>query len=127
MGIAALESGTVPHPHPIDEGKCDPALVYNSDTVARPIIQLRLETGDTDPVPSAIRVRLSWDGGAPQAPGPGGTFSVGSIGSPAVRKAREVRVGSLRTIELWSNPTLLVLAVLLLGAEWALRRRAGHG
>jgi hypothetical protein len=57
----------------------------------------------------------------------GGTFSAGSLGSPAVRKAREVRVGSLRTIELWSNPLLLMLAVLLLGSEWALRRRAGHG
>src|SRR5438132_1034792 len=26
--IVPLESGTVPHPHPIDEGRCDPALVY---------------------------------------------------------------------------------------------------
>lgn len=57
----------------------------------------------------------------------GGRFERDGLGSPPVRKAREVRVGSLRTIELWSNPLLLVLAVLLLGGEWALRRRAGHG
>jgi uncharacterized membrane protein len=57
----------------------------------------------------------------------GGHFEVDSLGSPPVRKAREVRVGSLRTIELWSNPLLLILAVALLGTEWALRRRAGHG
>jgi uncharacterized membrane protein len=57
----------------------------------------------------------------------GGQFSDGDLGTPPVRKAREVRVGSLRTIELWSSPLLLCLAVLLLGAEWALRRRAGHG
>jgi uncharacterized membrane protein len=57
----------------------------------------------------------------------GGQFNVDSMGSPPIRKAREVRVGSLRTIELWSNPLLLVVAVTLLGAEWALRRRAGHG
>jgi hypothetical protein len=57
----------------------------------------------------------------------GGQFTVGELGSPAVRKAREVRVGALRTIELWSSPLLLLIAVLLLGTEWALRRRAGHG
>ena len=57
----------------------------------------------------------------------GGQFEVDSLGSPPVRKAREVRVGSLRTIELWSSPLLLFLAVALLGSEWALRRRAGHG
>jgi uncharacterized membrane protein len=57
----------------------------------------------------------------------GGQFETDRLGSPPVRKAREVRVGSLRTIELWSSPLLLALAVLLLGAEWALRRRAGHG
>jgi uncharacterized membrane protein len=57
----------------------------------------------------------------------GGQFKVDSLGSPPVRKAREVRVGSLRTIELWSSPLLLFLAVVLLGSEWALRRRAGHG
>jgi uncharacterized membrane protein len=57
----------------------------------------------------------------------GGEFSDGTLGSPPVRKAREVRVGSLRTIDLWSSPMLLFIAVVLLGAEWALRRRAGHG
>jgi hypothetical protein len=57
----------------------------------------------------------------------GGQFKIDGLGSPPVRKAREVRVGSLRTIELWSSPFLLVLAVLLLATEWALRRRAGHG
>jgi uncharacterized membrane protein len=57
----------------------------------------------------------------------GGEFTVGKLASPAVRKAREVRVGSLSTIELWSSPLLLVLAVLFLATEWALRRRAGHG
>jgi uncharacterized membrane protein len=57
----------------------------------------------------------------------GGQFTDGTIGSPAVRKAREVRVGSLRTVELWSSPLLLLLAVVLLGTEWALRRRMGHG
>jgi uncharacterized membrane protein len=57
----------------------------------------------------------------------GGLYTNGQLGSPAVRKAREVRVGSLRTIELWSSPFLLFVAVVLLGTEWALRRRAGHG
>jgi uncharacterized membrane protein len=57
----------------------------------------------------------------------GGQFRIDGLGTPPVRKAREVRVGSLRTIELWSNPPFLILAVALLGTEWALRRRAGHG
>jgi uncharacterized membrane protein len=57
----------------------------------------------------------------------GGQFRVDALASPPIRKAREVRVGSLRTIELWSNPLLLFLAVVLLASEWALRRRAGHG
>jgi hypothetical protein len=37
-----------------------------------------------------------------------------------------VRVGSLRTVEIWSNPLLFLLAVALLAAEWTLRRRSGH-
>ena len=49
------------------------------------------------------------------------------LGSPAVRKPREIRAGSLKTVEIWSNPGLLLLALVLLAAEWALRRRAGHG
>ena len=57
----------------------------------------------------------------------GGQFETDRLGTPPVRKAREVRVGSLRTIELWSSPILLLVAVLLLATEWALRRRAGHG
>ncbi len=57
----------------------------------------------------------------------GGSFRVGSLGDPVVLPPRAVRVGNLKNIEIWSNPGLLVLAVLLLTAEWALRRRAGHG
>jgi uncharacterized membrane protein len=57
----------------------------------------------------------------------GGHFAAGSIGDLSINKAREVRVGSLRTIEIWSSPMLLLLAVALLATEWALRRRAGHG
>jgi hypothetical protein len=57
----------------------------------------------------------------------GGEFRSGTLGSPAIRPARQVRVGSLRTVALWSHPLLLFLAVALLAAEWMLRRRAGHG
>jgi uncharacterized membrane protein len=57
----------------------------------------------------------------------GGRFIEGAIGSPAVRKPREIRAGSLRTVELWTNPLLLLLAIGLLATEWTLRRRAGHG
>jgi uncharacterized membrane protein len=57
----------------------------------------------------------------------GGNYREGSIGNPEVRKAREVRVGSLRTIEVWSHPALLLVALLFLATEWAVRRRAGHG
>jgi len=57
----------------------------------------------------------------------GGEFHTGSIGDPSVRKPREIRVGKLRTIEIWSHPALLFLALGLLATEWALRRRAGHG
>ena len=56
-----------------------------------------------------------------------GQFRAGSLGTPAVRPARQVRVGSLRTVALWAHPLLLLLAVGLLAAEWMLRRRAGHG
>jgi uncharacterized membrane protein len=56
----------------------------------------------------------------------GGEFRDGSLGNPGVRPPRKVRVGSLRTIEIWSNPVLLLLAIALLAAEWTLRRRAGH-
>jgi uncharacterized membrane protein len=57
----------------------------------------------------------------------GGELRRGALGDVSLRKPREVRVGNLRTIELWSNPGLLLLALVLLSAEWALRRRAGHG
>jgi uncharacterized membrane protein len=57
----------------------------------------------------------------------GGSFIEGAIGTPAVRKPREIRAGSLRTVELWSNPLLLLLAIGVLATEWTLRRRAGHG
>jgi uncharacterized membrane protein len=55
-----------------------------------------------------------------------GEFRDGSLGSPKVRSPRKVRVGSLRTIEIWSSPLVLLLAVALLAGEWALRRRRGH-
>jgi uncharacterized membrane protein len=56
----------------------------------------------------------------------GGDFHDGAFGSPRVKPARKVRVGSLRTVEIWSNPLMLLLAVGLLAAEWTLRRRTGH-
>jgi hypothetical protein len=42
-----------------------------------------------------------------------------------VRPPRKVRVGSLRTVEIWSHPLILLLAVGLLAVEWTLRRRTG--
>ena len=57
----------------------------------------------------------------------GGEFRAGSLGTPTIRPARQVRVGSLRTVAFWSHPLLLFLAVALLATEWTLRRRAGHG
>ena len=56
----------------------------------------------------------------------GGEFRDGSFGNPSVRPPRKVRVGSLRTVEIWSNPLMLLLAVGLLATEWTLRRRTGH-
>ena len=56
----------------------------------------------------------------------GGEFRDGAIGNPSVRPPRKVRVGSLRTVELWSSPAMLLLALFLLAAEWTLRRRTGH-
>lgn len=56
----------------------------------------------------------------------GGDFRAGSLGSPAIKPPRKVRVGSLRTVEVWSNPLTLLLALGLLAAEWTLRRRRGH-
>jgi uncharacterized membrane protein len=57
----------------------------------------------------------------------GGNFSAGKLDDVSVRPPRQVRVGSLRRIEIWSNPLLLLLALGLLATEWTLRRRAGHG
>jgi uncharacterized membrane protein len=56
----------------------------------------------------------------------GGDFREGSLGNPSVRPPRKVRVGSLRVIEIWSNPLMLILVVGLLAAEWTVRRRTGH-
>jgi hypothetical protein len=56
----------------------------------------------------------------------GGEFHDSALGDPSVRPPRKVRVGSLRTVEVWSNPLLLLLAIGLLVAEWTLRRRTGH-
>jgi uncharacterized membrane protein len=57
----------------------------------------------------------------------GGEFRSDSFGEPALREPRSIRVGNPETIQLWSHPALLLLAIALLGGEWALRRRAGHG
>ena len=57
----------------------------------------------------------------------GGEFRAGTLGTPTIRPARQVRVGNLRTVAFWSHPLLLLLAVGLLASEWLLRRRAGHG
>jgi len=54
----------------------------------------------------------------------GGELRSGSLGDPPIKPPRKVRVGSLRTVEVWSSPLLLLLAVALLAAEWTLRRRS---
>ncbi|MGD0835971.1 MAG: hypothetical protein ABSB49_04910 [Polyangia bacterium] len=56
----------------------------------------------------------------------GGDFEAGALGAVRIKPPRQVRVGSLRSIEIWSNPLALLLALGLLAAEWALRRRRGH-
>jgi uncharacterized membrane protein len=56
----------------------------------------------------------------------GGDFRSESLGNPRIKPPRKVRVGSLRTVEVWSNPLMLLLAVALLAGEWTLRRRSGH-
>jgi uncharacterized membrane protein len=55
-----------------------------------------------------------------------GDYRFEELGHPTVRAPREVRVGSHRSVELWSNPLLLLVGLGLLTAEWVLRRRAGH-
>jgi uncharacterized membrane protein len=56
----------------------------------------------------------------------GGEYRFEDFGHPKVRPPREVRVGRHRSVELWSNPLLLVVGLVLLMTEWYLRRRAGH-
>jgi hypothetical protein len=56
----------------------------------------------------------------------GGDYRFEDFGHPPVRAPREVRVGRHRTVELWSNPLLLLVGLALLMTEWYLRRRAGH-
>ena len=51
----------------------DPALAYNSDTVSvRPVVEATWQSDPNGPVPTAIQVQLTWDGGTPQ---PAVTFS----------------------------------------------------
>ena len=57
----------------------------------------------------------------------GGTYRRASLGGVSIRDPREVRIGKHHQVEVWSNPGFLVLALGLLAAEWAVRRRAGHG
>lgn len=57
----------------------------------------------------------------------GGEFREGTWGDFAVRPPRTVRVGSVRTVEVWSHPLMLLVVIGLLATEWTLRRRAGHG
>jgi hypothetical protein len=57
----------------------------------------------------------------------GGVATDGAWGDFSVNPPRKVRVGSVRAMEIWSHPLLLLLVVALLATEWVLRRRAGHG
>jgi uncharacterized membrane protein len=56
----------------------------------------------------------------------GGSYQQGELGDIAIAEPREVRVGRQQSIELWSSPIFLAIGLLLLTAEWYLRRRAGH-
>ena len=56
----------------------------------------------------------------------GGSYAFEELGHVPVRPSREVRVGRQETVEIWSTPPLLLLALALLTLEWTLRRRAGH-
>jgi len=44
---------------------------------------------------------------APDRRGHWREFRVGTLGTPSIRPARQVRVGSLRTVAIWSHPSLL--------------------
>jgi uncharacterized membrane protein len=56
----------------------------------------------------------------------GGSYRRASLDGVTIRDPQEVRVGARREVEVWSNPALLLLAIALLGVEWAVRRRAGY-
>ena len=56
----------------------------------------------------------------------GGSYHMEDLGDVSIAEPREVRVGRQRSVELWSSPELLGVGMLLLLAEWYLRRRAGH-
>ena len=56
----------------------------------------------------------------------GGRFVENQMANFPLKPLREERLGRQRAIELWSNPFLLIFAVLVLSVEWALRRRLGH-
>lgn len=56
----------------------------------------------------------------------GGEFARGQLDDVPLRPLREERVGTQRTVELWSHPALLLVALALLVTEWTVRRRAGH-
>jgi uncharacterized membrane protein len=55
-----------------------------------------------------------------------GTYSNGVLSKPSIRPARQVRVGSVRTMAIWAHPIMLLIAMGLLAVEWTLRRRSGH-
>jgi len=56
----------------------------------------------------------------------GGTYRRASLGGVSILDPREVRIGKHHQIEVWSNPGFLLVALVLLAGEWAVRRRAGH-
>jgi uncharacterized membrane protein len=56
----------------------------------------------------------------------GGQFVENGFADFPLKPLREERLGRQRAIELWSNPLLMAVAILLLCFEWAIRRRLGH-
>jgi uncharacterized membrane protein len=56
----------------------------------------------------------------------GGSYAFEEVRKLNIRLSREVRVGRQQSVEIWSTPILLLVALALLTAEWTLRRRAGH-
>ena len=71
---ADLNTGGLRLGHPLDFDQSpgtsvggDPALVYNSATVAvQPHVQVRLASNPANPAPIQIQARLTWNGGTPQ-------------------------------------------------------------